>query len=296
MIHQEPFDVERYKTILFKTFQAFIDTCEKYNLRYFCAGGTVLGAVRHGNIIPWDDDIDVFMPRDDYERLIELSNEISKGDYSVIAAKITPMFATFAKFYDKSTTLWELKEIPFVYGIYIDIFPLDESCDSQEEFLKKYMRLRNAQRWYQLSQMKFNISDIFSYLRQGDMKYFYKGILSYFFPRFTSSLFRKYLLTVEGSFIGQRGESMVCPYGEYFKKEYQKKVWYDDYKELPFGSLKVRVPFDYDAFLTHVYGDYMKLPPQEKQVSHHYHYFLDMNKGMTLEEIKKVLANKKKES
>ena len=202
MIYQEPFDVVRYKTILFKTFQAFIDTCEKYDLRYFCAGGTVLGAVRHGNIIPWDDDIDVFMPRDDYERLIELSPEISKGDYSVIAARITPMFATFAKFYDKNTTLWELKEIPFVYGIYIDIFPLDESNDSQEVFLKKYMRLRNAQRWYQLSQMKFKISDILSYYKQGDMKYFYKGLLSWIFPRFACHFFKKHLIAVEESFNG----------------------------------------------------------------------------------------------
>lgn len=294
MIRQEPFDIVRYKEILFKTFKAFIDTCEKYDLRYFCAGGTVLGAVRHGDIIPWDDDIDVFMPRDDYEKLIDLNTEISKGNYSVIAAKNTRIYATFAKFYDKNTTLWELKEIPFVYGIFIDIFPLDESSDTQEEFLKKYMRLRNAQRWYQLSQMKFKVSDVFSYYKQRDMKYFYKGLLSYLFPRFTCQFFRKHLISVEESFKGQRGNHMVCPYGEYFKKEYQQRVWYDDYEELPFGKIKVRLPIGYKAFLTHVYGDYMKLPPKEKQVSHHYHYFLDMERGLTLREVKDILDSKKK--
>ena len=265
MIRQEPFDIVRYKEILFKTFKAFIDTCEKYDLRYFCAGGTVLGAVRHGDIIPWDDDIDVFMPRDDYEKLIDLNTEISKGNYSVIAAKNTQIFATFAKFYDKNT-----------------------------KFLKKYMRLRNAQRWYQLSQMKFKVSDVFSYYKQRDMKYFYKGLLSYFFPRFTCQFFRKHLISVEESFKGQRGNHMVCPYGEYFKKEYQQRVWYDDYEELPFGKIKVRLPIGYKAFLTHVYGDYMKLPPKEKQVSHHYHYFLDMERGLTLREVKDILDSKKK--
>lgn len=292
MIAQKPFDTEQYKKILFQTFKAFIDTCTKYNLRYFCAGGTVLGAVRHGNIIPWDDDIDVFMPREDYEKLIALDNELSPQGFSVISAHNTCIFATFAKFYNKNTTLWELKEIPFVYGIYIDVFPLDESCDTLEAFLKKYKKLRNSQRWYQLSQMKFSLTDIISYFRQGDKKYFYKGLLSVLFPGFTSSFFRNHLISIEDSFKGQKGDVMVCPYGEYYKKEYQKKSWYDGYKELPFGNLTVRVPVDYDAFLKHVYGDYMMLPPKEKQVSHHYHYYLNMDRGMTIDEVRKELKEK----
>lgn len=291
MIQEQPYDKDKYLKVLFKTFEAFINTCEKYDLRYFCAGGTVLGAVRHGNIIPWDDDIDVFMPRKDYEKIIALNSEISKGDYGVISAHNTENSATFAKFYSKNTTLWELKEIPFVYGLYIDIFPLDETDDDLDTFLSKYMKLRNAQRKYQLCQMRFDVKDIIKYYRLGDKKYFYKGILSWFFPRILKSHYRKHLLDCESLFIGKEGTGhhMVCPYGEYFKKEYQEKSWYDDYALLPFGSLQVRVPKDYDAFLKHVYGDYMKLPPKEKQVSHHYHYFLDLDKGLTLDEVKEFM-------
>ena len=293
MIKQEPFDVNRYKEILFQTFEAFIAVCKKHNLRYYCAGGTVLGAVRHSNIIPWDDDIDVFMPRDDYEKLISIDEELQEDGYAVISAHNTDAYATFAKFYNKNTTLWELKEIAFVYGIFIDIFPLDESSDSLEEFLKKYKKLRNAQRWYQLSQMRFTLRDVVLYFKQGDRKYFYKGLLSIFFPRFMRKMFRHHLLMVEKSFWGQHGQHLVCPYGEYYKKEYQEKRWYDGYAELPFGRLKVKVPVDYKAFLTHVYGDYMRLPPKEKQVSHHYHYYLNMDKGMSIDEVRKELGKRK---
>lgn len=291
MIQQSPYDKEQYKRVLFATFKAFIEICKKYKLKYYCAGGTVLGAVRHHDIIPWDDDIDVFMPRNDYERLIKLNDCIIDDGYSVIAASNTDGYATFAKFYNRNTTLWELKEIPFVYGVFIDIFPLDESNDSLEVFLKKYKKLRNIQRMYQLSQMKFTIGDIISYYKQGDKKYFYKGILSVFFPRFLRGLLRKRLLKVESLFKGQHGEKMVCPFGEYFQKEYQEKEWFEGYTEMSFGELLVRVPRDYDAFLKHVYGDYMKMPPKEKQVSHHYHYYLDLEKGMTLEEVKLTMKN-----
>lgn len=285
------FDQDKYRKVLFGTFEAFISTCEKYGLRYFCAGGTVLGAVRHQNIIPWDDDIDVFMPREDYMKIIELDPKISTTGFSVISAHNCDNFATFAKFYNKNTTLWELKEIPFVYGVYIDIFPLDESSDTLDVFLSKYKRLRNAQRYYQLSQMQFAITDIIRYWRTGDKKYFYKGMLSVFFPKFMSGFYRRHLLRCELAFTGQKGERMVCAFGEYFKKEYQEKSWYEDFELLPFGHLRVKVPKEYDAFLKHIYGDYMKLPPEEKRVSHHYHYFLDLNKGLSITEVKKIIRN-----
>ena len=292
----ESFDIKRYKTLLLETFKEFIGICNQNNLQYYCAGGTALGAVRHQGFIPWDDDIDVLMPRADYEKILSLNLENINKNFGVISARNTSIGATFAKFYNKNTTLWELKEIPFVYGIYIDIFPLDESSDNIDKFLIKYRKLRNIQRLYQLSQMSFIFEDIVGYYKKKDMKYFYKGLLSLFFPHFCANYLRTQLLKVEKMFMHQIGEHYVCPYGEYFAKEYFDKKWFDEGIELPFEGLMVKVPMQYDAYLKHVFGDYMKLPPKEKQVSHHYHYFLDMDKGMTLEEIKKVLANKKKES
>ena len=101
----------------------------------------MLGAVRHNDIIPWDDDIDVFMPRKDYEKLINLENDIDKDGFGIISAKNSSSYATFSKIYSKNTTLWEIESIPFVYGVYVDIFPLDETGISKSEFFLDEMNI-----------------------------------------------------------------------------------------------------------------------------------------------------------
>ena len=87
-------DENKYREHLFRVLKFFISFCENYRLTYCCAAGTMLGAVRHHDIIPWDDDIDVFMPRKDYETLLSLASEIAKEGFGLISAKLTPTFAT----------------------------------------------------------------------------------------------------------------------------------------------------------------------------------------------------------
>ena len=288
----ENFDLNRYKIILKETFSYFIKLCEAHDLRYYCAGGTALGAVRHHDFIPWDDDIDLLMPREDYCKLIELNALVGKDGFKTISVDNCNQYATFAKFYNTNTTLWEFKEIPFIYGIYIDIFPLDESDDSIESFMNKYMRLRYAQRFYQLSQMRFSLKDVLLYYKT-NKRMFHKGLLSYFIPGLLSPYFRKCIQKCEASFKDKHGNYLVCPFGEYFKKEYFLKSWFEGYETFMFGDLKVRLPKDYDSYLSYVFGDYMKLPPLDKQVSHHYHYYLNMDKGMTLDDVCQALNHAK---
>lgn len=99
--------------VLLKTFKAFSALCDEYNLRYYAAFGTALGAVRHQGFIPWDDDIDVYMPRQDYNKFIALRDKIEEA-YSIIDLRDTGYFMYFAKFINNQTTVWEKRELLYL--------------------------------------------------------------------------------------------------------------------------------------------------------------------------------------
>ncbi len=292
-MREQNIDNEKYREHLFRIFSFFISFCEKNNLNYWCATGTILGAVRHNNIIPWDDDIDVFMPRKDYEKLIGLKTELEADGVGIISAKTCDSFATYAKLYDKNTTLWEIESIPFVYGINLDIFPLDETSCTKKQFSKKYRYFRNLFRKYQLSQMIFDLKRLIREIKEGEYKMIFKDILSLFVPSFLSGYYRKRIIKFENEVSLEKGDHIVSYYGDYWEKEYFEKKWFENYIEMPFADLTVKVPNGYHEYLTNVYGDYMKYPPVEKRVSHHYHYYLNMDEGLELKEVKALLKTSK---
>ncbi len=282
----------RYKDILLKILAAFIKICEENNLQYFCAGGTLIGAVRHHGFIPWDDDLDFFMPRKDYDRLEEIM--LDRSEYKVISIFNSNGLATFKKIYDCNTTLWEYKQIPFIYGVYLDIFPLDETVDNKQGFLKKYKTLRNLCRLYQISQMKTSLTDLIGFIKDKKRNFLVKGVLSILVSSCLKSYYRKKIITYEKELANsKKGDHLASYYGDYWDKEYLKRSWFDDYIEMPFEHLKVRACKGYDGYLSRLYGDYMKLPPIEKQVTHHYHYYLNMDKGMDINEVLNILKRKK---
>ena len=280
-----------YKEILVKTFSQFIRICEENNLQYFCAGGTIIGAVRHKGLIPWDDDIDVFMPREDYERFKTVGNMYD--GYKAIFPTNCNRVSVFGKFYDCNTTLWELEQIPFVYGIYVDIFPLDETNDNESGFLRKYKRLRKLQRLYQLAQYKPSISNFVSSIKSGDKKQIAKNFLSLLVPSILIKKYRDDIISFEKHISNAPvGTHYASYFGDYWNKEFLEREWFDDYVEVPFENINVRLCKGYKEYLTRIYGDYMQLPPKEKRVSHHYHDYLNMDKGMTLEEVKEEMKKK----
>lgn len=285
-------DEEKYKEHLYRILKYFISICKKHNLTYCCATGTMLGAVRHNDIIPWDDDIDVFMPRKDYEKLLTLAENMDDEGFGLISANNSSSYATFAKLYNKDTTLWEMESIPFVYGVYIDIFPLDETSDHKETFLKKYHYFRNLFRKYQLSQIRFSFKRFLGDIKEGDKKMAIKEFLSIFVPSFMADYYRNKIIEFEKRAALGVGEHLVSYYGDYWGREYFDKKWFDSYVDMPFSDFTVKVPSGYHEYLTNVYGDYMKFPPVDKRQSHHYHYYLNMNKGMTIEEVKEKIARR----
>jgi len=277
--------VVQYKQKLLQTFRAFIDICEEFNLAYFCCGGTALGAVRHQGLIPWDDDIDVFMPRRDYEALLKLQTEIEKRGYHVASMKNGDFYNLFMKFGDMNTTLWEIKEIPLIGSVYIDIFPLDSTNDNVRDFLKKYRKWRRVQLLYQLSISSYSVKDIWYYWKEKDSKKVFKGLASFLVPHAFSSVLRKKLIVIDECFKKDEGENLISPYGDYSEKEYLSKSWFDSFEYLPFEGFQVKVGKGNVDYLKQVYGDFMQLPPKEKQITHHFHYYLNLDRCMSLEDI-----------
>lgn len=274
-----------YNKQLFEVFSAFIMFCEEHKLNYYCCCGTAIGAVRHQGIIPWDDDIDVFMPRKDFETLLHMKDIAEQKGYSVASIKNGDNYNLFMKFYDKNTALWEIREVPFILGLYIDVFPLDNTNDSKKEFLKKYKRRRRIELLYQLSYSQYTLRGVLGYYMAGNKKYFVKGLTSFFVPSILGKYLRNVLLKIDSGYMNDSGKNLISSYGDYWDKEYLESSWFESAKKVRFEDFEVSIGVGTHEYLTQIYGDYMKLPPTEKQVSHHYHYYLNLDKAMTREEI-----------
>lgn len=284
--------IVEYKQHLLRMFADFIRICDENGLQWCCAGGTLLGAIRHKGFIPWDDDIDVFMPRADYNRLISIEAKLHSSGYGVISMNNHTAGATFAKFWDMRTTLWELGEVPFVYGVYIDLFPLDYTNLAQKQFVRRYKQRRVLNTLYQLSLMRVRPTMLSDRIKEGDKKIIVKDFLQFLVPRFLTPWIRKWMIKADTMGQQSSGLALASWYGDYWEREYLRKEWFDSFIDGTFERLKVKLPCGYDKYLSALYYDYMQLPPEEMQVSHHYHYFLDLERHLSIDQIKRI----KKES
>lgn len=277
--------MDKFKEKLIETFIEFDKVCKENDIRYFVSGGTLIGAVRHHGFIPWDDDIDVVMLPEDYEKFCSLKGKLGEH-YDIIDDRDDNYWLLLlAKFVDKRTTLWELEEYPCVTGVYIDIFPLYECNSSNALELKNCydkcsVNLKRA--------MKHHSSKkILSLILEGHfstLKEVFKDIL-YYKPKF--SIYKKEYIKYVKEVKNTRGDKYISLEGDYKEKEIYKKEWFGKTIRLQFENIEVEASANYVEILTHVFGDYMKLPPVEKRISHHPHYFMDLERRWTIDEIKK---------
>ena len=240
--------------------------CKKYDIQYFAVGGTLLGAVRHSGFIPWDDDIDIGMLRDDYERFLTIAKDELPSKYMLqhyTTEASTPTY--FAKVRNKNTLFYEkyAESIPMCKGIYIDIFPFDKVSDSSRE-----------NKW--ISFVSLFLFEI----------YIAKSVSVITDPipsrqtRFFSSLRKITHLLVKpipknkayhwlDMYLRKRNNScasMISYGGKSGGRVPENKVF--PLKNLPFENIIIPVPCDTDYVLTQQYGNYMQLPPEEKRYSH----------------------------
>lgn len=272
-----------YKSILISTFSALVDLLESHNLRWFVGFGTLLGTIRHSGLIPWDDDIDIIMPREDYYKLINLYNSETNNYYIKTIDDVDYPFA-FAKFCHKYSTIVETKTIPCVFGIYIDIFPIDNLGLRYDELKKIKLRYQSVHKNYERSLNKYSLPYIFSLvtgLRLINLLVFIKDVL---WHRPLSSYYLREMKKMETVQNSNYTSYLVVLSGVYGIKDIYKKEWFSDYIYMNFEEISVRVPIGYDAYLNNIYGDYMKLPPIKERIPKHKHVYENLHEGMSHQE------------
>jgi lipopolysaccharide cholinephosphotransferase len=238
----------------------FQRVCEKYGFRYFASGGTLLGAVRHHGFIPWDDDLDIEMFREDYERLCEVGPKEFKTPY-VFQNEYTQSGSLrgFSKLRNSQTTAMYPHEKQKCFqgydkGIFIDIFPLDAILDNPSEQAAKMKRVDKYCRAYLSSiDVYYNRKENRNSL-QGAMKHYLRPVLLYPCKWLKTWLHRKY---EEACALGNESKTkQVAIYCIFNQRTIHDRVDYEDTLMVDFEFLKIPIPIHFDHWLTGAFGDW----------------------------------------
>lgn len=280
---------KEWNATILNILKAFIKICEEHGLTYYCCAGTAIGAVRHHGIIPWDDDIDVIMPRPDYDRLLQIAAQTDFGKYELITPysdNTYPLY--FSKIANKDTTLIEDRQIPCVIGLYVDIFPLDATDDDVE----KAMRLKDK---YTKIISRLNavsthntFGEYLSLLKKRkEWGRFAIKTLAYF----CRQTLRKHLIRqmdrMSHQYDYDKAKNVQVYTGSYGHREVFPKAWLGKGKEFRFEDTTVLLPERYDEYLRHFFNDYMQFPPVEQRIEKHSRAYLNIHRKETREEIRR---------
>lgn len=272
----------KYKRVLLATFKNLIDFFEANNLKWFANSGTGIGAVRHQNIIPWDDDVDIFMLREDYEKLLTLREELKSRDLYVETLGDENHTHSFTKIVNARTTVWENKSMSNVSGVWVDVFPLDYFDGGITSYIKVHKAFQQRFRKYQHCIQPFSLVRFLRYLLKLDIRsaFFRKQMLKSSLSDFCSyweSLQKK------------DGKNLVC-YSDSYEACYNKE-WFEDFILMPFSDFEVRMPKAYHECLTLLYGDYMT-PPSPIPSNTHSLYYVNLTEKLSEDEIKEQIRSK----
>lgn len=251
-----------------------IGICEKLRLQYFLICGSALGAVKYGGFIPWDDDVDIGLPREDYEVFLErgqallpehlfLQNYHTDLAFPQLYSKIRNIHTTFI---EKSVA-----RLPICHGVFIDIFPLDGYPGDDREAA----RLERKKRIYELRlacvyrPVGFSKSQMFFAMERTLGIHKRSGAIL----KRMENLLSRY---------GTRTSRLWCNHaGWQGKAEYMPREWYGQGVMAQFEGLNVRIPEKYDAYLTQKYGNWRRELPKSEQIGHHSVEVVDLNRPYT---------------
>ena len=261
LINTANYDIKTLQGRLVPLLECIDQVCREHHLRYYLWAGTMLGAVRHKGFIPWDDDMDICMPRPDNDQLLAHCQEWMPAPFEVVGPHNRPDYPyPFAKVEDSSTTVLERPDFNFPEGIYVDIFPLD-GIPSDKSIVKSHLKTYKFYRHL----LFFRGRDPF---KHG------KG------PRSWWPLLIHKVFTLK--WLQDKVHSLMTKYAfddceevidyDSNEKGIIRKEWLGEPKPYEFEGKIFMGLSKSDDYLTCMYGDYMTPPPKEKQIQHNFYY------------------------
>ena len=240
--------------------------CEKNNIRYFLTAGTLLGAIRHKGFIPWDDDLDIAMLKEDYDRFVEVAPNSFKPEYELQTWHTDNSFPNeFAKVRKKGTLYIEGKAGPEKkVGIYVDIIVYINFPDDEAEIIKTHNKMLALHRLL-LMKCKYR-----PWYDNGAINW--KKRIGYLYYQFIALFFSYTQLVKRFETIqNQYPNNTTNLHGMIESRKFSllKREWYNTVIEVPFEDNVFPIPKGYDGYLTTVYGNYMQLPPKNERENRH---------------------------
>lgn len=269
-----PEELRRMQMLMLDMLVEFDRVCRKHDISYVIVSGTLLGAVRHKGFIPWDDDADVAMLREDYERFKKVRSELNPEICWFQDHDTEPEYCWgYGKLRRTGTTYVRAgqEHLKFETGVFVDVFPMDDiPLTTPGQMLQDF---------YCFCLRKILYSEVGRYVSKGGWKLLYSALscipISFVFRRLSKmtaksrndspNLVRVLTFTAMGKLYRQDSiygkSALKWRYG-------MPKEWFKERTEYEFEGKKLYGPKDSHAFLTHNYGDYMTPPPEKKRTSH----------------------------
>lgn len=255
--------LQEIKDIEFEMLKVFRSFCEKNNIKYYLSHGTLLGAIRYNGFIPWDDDVDLLVPRSDYNRLIAIFKDDEK--YRLFSPERNTKYGfPYAKLSDMTTRKEETGIDNGVHlGVDIDVFPLDAWDDNINEAKKEAKRIRKSIGLLTLSKKKNNRSS--NMAKQIIIRGLILCCKIFGSSHYIKKIIKESYKTKQtgGNYLGCK---VWCVYGE---RGIIPAEVFADTTYVEFEGEMFPAPAGYDTYLACLYGDYMPEPPVEKRKTHH---------------------------
>ena len=259
-------DSQEYKQIVNDVLAYTDSVCRKYGITYYLAYGSLLGAVRHKGFIPWDDDVDIIMDRNNFERFIECMRLENHEYYKL-------MWLTEQKEYDlplpkvvdaRTELIQTGRKSKVVIGAWVDVLVVDDVPDDpvkQKKVLKKFNFYESCWAWSQYRSV--------SSKKATTLRSFVKNTLLRVITIPGSRFWAWRLYKMANKYNGKGYKSFASLTFAGGSRKAYKKEWLGSGAKVEFEGSFYNAPQEWDAYLTHAYGDYMTLPPKEKQISNH---------------------------